>query len=251
MDYNYKRIGQILNNLIKLRDGFAENLRPVSENFQEISIVWSNAVSEFIVKHKEYMAIEEKASLIATKYDWFISYDFYIGKDFFQELIDLNDTNPGIDTIDNLFIKHYSMNVFSDLMDYLKNTKITKEYEEILNQIELGYQDKLFYLVVPILFTVIEGIIAKSFNHEGKMNGKQLKNYINKLLGNSNIRSVQEVIDKRMFISFEHGDEIDSPISRHAILHGGDISYGTEAIALRLCLILYNLVILIDINKDI
>ena len=76
-------------------------------------------------------------------------------------------------------------------------------YEEILNQIECGYEQKLFYLVIPALFALIEGMIARGFQHKGRMNGKQLKEYINELLDGDETESLQEIINKRMLVSFE------------------------------------------------
>jgi hypothetical protein len=84
-------------------------------------------------------------------------------------------------------------------------------------------------------------MVARGFKHKGNMNGKILKKYISELLEGDKTESLQEIINKRMLVSFEHGKEVNSPISRHAILHGGDIKFGTEAAALRLLLIFYNL----------
>ena len=117
-----------------------------------------------------------------------------------------------------------------------------EELDEILIQIQCGYEQQLYYLVVPTLFVIIEGMIARGFNHKGQMSGGRLKEYINELISNHELNSLHQIINERMLVQFKHGMEVDSPISRHAIIHGGDINYGRETVALRLLLIFYNLV---------
>lgn len=226
---------------------------PIVSQIQAMTIQWSEEVNKFLEKNREYLDAKEKASLIASKYDWFISYDYYVSKEFYERLVELDETESDSTKIDNLFIEYYKGDIRKQIISDLIDIDVTKEYKEILNQIECGYDQNLFYLVIPVLFALIEGMIARGFNHKGQMNGTQLKDYINKLLDGAETESLQEVINKRMLVTFEHGKETDSPISRHAILHGGNIEFGTEAVALRLLLIFYNLAFAIglrDVMKE-
>lgn len=243
-----EKMFEIIKPFQELSKKICELYNPIAAQIQSITEKWSKTVNEFLEEYKEYIDVKEKASLIASKYDWFISYDFYVGKEFFELLVQLDETESDCNNIDDLFIEYYGGDIRKQIIREIIETEVTKEYENILNQIEYGYDQELFYLVIPAMFTLIEGIIARGFKHKGRMNGTQLKEYINELLDTGKVNSLQEVINKRMLVSFEHGKTVDSPISRHAILHGGDINFGTEAVALRLLLILYNLVFVISLR---
>lgn len=82
---------------------------------------WSETVNKFLEERREYLDAKEKASLIASKYDWFIAYDFYVGKEFFERLVELDETVSGSAKIDDLFIEYYGgdirKQIISDLTD--------------------------------------------------------------------------------------------------------------------------------------
>lgn len=262
-----REIKELTESLVQSLKPFQKNMIDVTKSFQQLSkrigelyapiaaqilamtAQWSETVNNFLVKRREYLNAKEKASLIASKYDWFIAYDLYVSKEFFEKLIELDEKPSETKELDDFFTEYYGADLRNQIISDLIDMDSTKEYKEILNQIEYGYTHKLFFLIVPTLFTLIEGMIARGFQHKGRMNGKHMKEYINELIDIDEIESLQEIIEKRMLVSFEHGKEIDSPISRHAILHGGDIEFGTEAVALRLLLILYNLAFAISLRN--
>lgn len=248
-----EKMVEVIKPFQKLSKRIGELYAPIASQIQAMTAQWSETVNKFLEERREYLDAKEKASLIASKYDWFIAFDFYVGKEFFERLVELDETASESKEIDALFTEYYGGDIRKQIISDLIDIEVTKEYEEILNQIECGYEQKLYYLVIPALFALIEGMIVRGFQHKGRMNGNQLKEYINELLDGNETESLQEVINKRMLVSFEHGKEVDSPISRHAILHGGDIKFGTEAVALRLLLIFYNLAFAIglrDVMKE-
>lgn len=244
-----KNMTEVTKSLQELSKRIGELFAPIAAQILTMKAQWSETVNSFLEEHREYLDAKEKASLIASKYDWFIAYDFYVNKEFFEKLIELDEKSSQTKELDDFFTGYYDADLRNQIISDLKDMDSTKEYKEILNQIEYGYAHELFFLIVPTLFTLIEGMIARGFQHKGRMNGKQIKEYINELIDGDETESLQEIIDKRMLVSFEHGKEIDSPISRHAILHGGDIEFGTEAVALRLLLILYNLAFAISLRN--
>lgn len=241
-----EKMPEVIKPIKELSKRIGELYAPIASQIQAMTSQWSETVNKFLEERREYLDAKEKASLIASKYDWFIANDFYVSKEFYERLVELDETASESKEIDALFTEYYGEDIRKQIISDLIYIEVTKEYEEILNQIECGYEKKLFYLVVPVLFALIEGIIARGFQHKGRMDGNQLKEYINEL--GDETESLQEVINKRMLISFEHGKKVDSPISRHAILHGGDIKFGTEAAALRLLLIFYNLAFAIGLR---
>lgn len=244
-----KNMTEVTKSFQELSRRIGELFAPIAAQIVAMKAQWSETVNNFLEERREYLDAKEKAALIASKYDWFIAYDFYVSKEFFEKLVELDGNSSETKELDALFTEYYGADIRNQIISDLIDMDATKEYEEILNQIEYGYSHKLFFLIVPTLFTLIEGMIARGFQHKGRMNGKQIKEYINELIDGLETESLQEIIDKRMLVSFEHGKEIDSPISRHAILHGGDIEFGTEAVALRLLLILYNLAFAIDLRN--
>ena len=240
-----KKSGNILETMsdfYKMNKRIVEKLAPIRAKILSSSIHWSEKITKFIIEQNEYLNVKDKSSLIATKYDWFIAYDFYTSKSFYEKLIKLDKKGVDTEEIDNLFVEYYDFNFKSRIIKDIRESKLVEEFDEIIIQIQYGYEHELYYLVVPTLFVIIEGMIARGFNHTGKMNGREFKKYINELVSDDKVNSLHEIINQRMLAGFEHGNKIDSPISRHAILHGGDINYGREAIALRLLLIFYNLV---------
>ncbi len=89
-----------------------------------------------------------------------------------------------------------------------------------------------YYLSIPALLPQIEGIIADGFGHRGQMGGRRLEKYISALLTDDELYSsynsiVKVFLDNVVLVSFEHGGAINLSLSRHAILHGADVNYGT------------------------
>lgn len=227
----------------------AENIAPVVSQIQVVGKQWAETIGKFVLEHEMYLDAKEKAALIATKYDWFIAYDLYTSKRFYESLVGMDSQEASTEIIDNLFIEYYDEELRNKMLEDLRAIDFLKQYDEMLNQVETGYNNELYYLVVPSLFVLIEGMIARGFNHIGQMRGAHMSSYLEELLKNESGNSLHEIINKRMLVSFKHGYEIDSPISRHAIIHGGDINYGREAVALRLFLILYNVALALGFRK--
>lgn len=244
-----EKITEVMKPLQPLSKKLEETYAPLAKQMQSITKQWSEAITKFLKEQKEYLDAKEMAALIATKYDWFIAFDFYVGKEFFEKLVELDEMNPNNEEIDDLFINYYDLETRKQMIRDLKEIELIKEYEEILSQIEYGYERELYYLVIPTLFTMIEGMVAKGFQHKGYLGGPQIKEYVNDLLDGYEAQSLQEIINNRMLASFKHGEMVDSPISRHAILHGGDIDYGMEATALRVFLIFFHLAFAIGLRN--
>lgn len=231
-------------------------IQPVIETIGEMAAKWSQSINETISKYKEYLTLKEQAALIATKYDWFIMYDFHAGMGFYEDLIQLDS---GVDVeqskVDKLFQEAYNNDVRKGMFEEIKDKQnmggcsFLAEYNPIFEQIEKGFERGLYYLIVPTMFSVIEGIIAQSQYHVGQMDGRMMKVYIARLFEDDRAGSLRILIRDRMLIRFNHGDPIQSPISRNAILHGADLNYGREEVALRLFLIIYNLVVTVMLHE--
>ncbi|MDR7856055.1 hypothetical protein [Tissierella sp.] len=133
-----------------------------------------------------------------------------------------------VQAIREIFIAKWSD---SDLLD-----KRIELIEESISCFEQG----LYFSAIPILFSQLEGMVADANNHCGQMGGKKLGNYISEIFNNENKYSFDNELLKFygnvLFVPFEHGKELESFLSRHAIMHGGDVEYGTQANYIKLIL---------------
>lgn len=103
-----------------------------------------------------------------------------------------------------------------------------------------------YELSVPAMLPQIEGVVASGFAYAGWMNGKALDGLYDRLLaaeeGNITDAAFRQYIDVVYLSGFEHGAALGSSFSRHAILHGADLDYGTAENSLRAVLLFDHLV---------
>ncbi|MBY0148597.1 hypothetical protein [Neobacillus niacini] len=116
----------------------------------------------------------------------------------------------------------------------------------ILNEGIEAHNNRKFFSSIATLLPQIEGIIVENFNHTGWLKQDKLKSYIESLLNEKGTFSFDNAVQLFFFnvvlSSFQHGQVLESPLSRHAILHGADTNYGTELNSLR-CIILLDYLI--------
>ena len=101
-----------------------------------------------------------------------------------------------------------------------------------------------YLLSVPVLLAQAEGIVADGFNHKGRMSGKTFERYRADLFESEEDGPVPEAVSDAViqfcvgvvYVAFEHGTQTASTLSRHAILHGADVAYGTPANSLKVLL---------------
>lgn len=98
-----------------------------------------------------------------------------------------------------------------------------------------------YMLSIPAILPQIEGIIAYGYGHKGQMAGWKMKSYLESLLLGENTKSTDQAINDfilgTVLAKFEHGHQINSSLSRHAILHGADLHYGTVENSLKTILL--------------
>lgn len=103
-----------------------------------------------------------------------------------------------------------------------------------------------YELSIPALVSQIEGVIADGFGHVGQMGGAQYQKYLDTHFdenGNNDAedaanRAIRQFVAKILLAQFEHGKPSGSPLSRHAILHGGDTDFPCQENSLRAILLL-------------
>lgn len=164
----------------------------------------------------------------------------------FSELYDFYLEN-GIEEIEDK-VSEIIINNFSDeiIASYYKNwleIEWLRPRFGILHESMLSYFDGRFFSAVSTLLPQIEGIIVDRGSTIGYVSQREVRRIGESLLDESGDFSLDDAV--RMFYvecvldSFQHGQSIRSPLSRHAILHGADTRYGTKLNALR-CILFFD-----------
>ncbi len=87
----------------------------------------------------------------------------------------------------------------------------------------------MFFVSIPPLIAQFEGLVAETMTRPGRMNFDRMRTLVAEIgrphgaLG----EMFSVFVNDGLLAPFEHGSEIP-PFSRHAILHGGDVGYGSE-----------------------
>jgi hypothetical protein len=97
--------------------------------------------------------------------------------------------------------------------------------EQILKVHDLG----LFFVSVPAAISMAEGLVVDCVSHNGYLAQSKLIEHIRGLVAPDEFfgPAAERFLASVVLAKFEHGMPIP-PFSRHAILHGGDIAYGTK-----------------------
>lgn len=246
----FEGVGRISKSIADKSEEYGKVIFPFLTNVKVISDKWTESVEHLLAKYSEYLSQKESAALIASRYDWFITRDFLFTHAMIAKINELYIKGCSQEDIDAVFVNHFTIYEVEELLDELLVLEISSSFKDIIDQIKHGFSLKLYYLVIPTIMLLIEGFVVKGTNHIGHMNGKKFKELVDTILTHSSDISLKTIINDRMMAQFEHGKNIDSPISRHAIFHGADFKYGTESNAIRVLLILYNIAYAIEfMNK--
>jgi len=97
-----------------------------------------------------------------------------------------------------------------------------------------------YNLIVPAACAQLEGMMVDFFGHTGKLHEYELKAFYRSAVQSDKTFSepVLKFVDGVLLVRFRHGEEIKSTLSRHAVLHGADLHYGTASNSLKLILLL-------------
>lgn len=101
----------------------------------------------------------------------------------------------------------------------------------ILRQALKAHELGMYAVSVPTLIAQFEGLIADAVQHQGRMDGSSLGEHVQALGSKDGAFGAMfsSFVTDAFLDKFKHGQASPMPkISRHAILHGGDINYGTE-----------------------
>ena len=150
--------------------------------------------------------------------------------------------------VDDYICSLYTEGVlFAKFEDWRRNPILASRIH-ILEAVLEAHLEGKYFLSVPALLPQIEGLIVDAYGHTGWLAGGRLEKYINSI---DNVEERERVARKELSINdvfkqimidlvldnFCHGEPVNSPLSRHAILHGGDTKYGTGTNSLKTILL--------------
>lgn len=134
--------------------------------------------------------------------------------------------------VKEFFIKFYDNNKIGEILRRWKEINWVASRLRLLNEAVEAHVSGKYFLSVSTLLPQFEGIIADYFKHTGFLKQKKLEEYIGGLLQDKNTFSMDITVLyfylDIVLDDFKHGEPVKSQMSRHAILHGCDVDYGTE-----------------------
>ena len=138
----------------------------------------------------------------------------------------------------------YSKETLIEIYNSWQQEKKKKKRLPIINTVIEGHFNGYYMLTVPTILAQIEGILVEGIlkleavDPDVKIKYEHQKNFLGQfLLGSKSLFSFDEQIEefylKTVLANFDRGKEVGSDLSRHAILHGEDVNYGTKINSLK------------------
>lgn len=221
-------------------------------SFQELKInlnIDSKVASEFVRILAEAPAAFENIAhnfsfiMIEAKWPPLPSLDLY-PSEMIQIIKHHTDDADSIGSvIEEFVIGKYGDQEINSLLARWKQRAPLRKRIPILEEVIEAHNKGQYFVSIAALLPQIEGIIADGYGHCGELRGSQYKEFAKSLLNDKRKLSFDQMAEDFLLniilVNFKHGQPLDSFLSRHAILHGGDVGYGTRANSLR-CILLFD-----------
>jgi hypothetical protein len=155
-------------------------------------------------------------------------------------------TKDQVRQIDRAIVRYHSSDLLrNSVLRNWERKPFLKKRIRILGKVIRAHIAGDYELSIPALIPQVEGLIAEYFGHRSRLNQRQLKNYIQRALKDSDRRwgdASGEIyalfLINRMLSDFDWGEKPRTEESRHAILHGNDTNYATAKNSLKMILVL-------------
>lgn len=246
--------------------------------FEQANKEWEKKVKDFGIPEKHIRFTLLEVDKLALKYGWVSDWGHLTPaetNDFLKDWSSAKSTEEQEQMISQYFIEYFSYDNFNKIDEFVTNwiqNPIFRKRISIFRDCLFALQNstKSFNpsnLVVPVLISQTDGIIGDLLKQEGWVFSKKERKWIHpnnptkdkpeKCFGNMiknkrtrfgstyignliQTNSRYEVLIDGLFQQSFHGDGLKNPsfLSRHKILHGEDVEYGTLKNAIKLFLIL-------------
>ncbi len=220
----FASVGKFLQEFNK---GYSEKIEPVIKGFYELS----ERIGKWITKLQEDLEVGDLFDLILLELDWppIRKLDIEI-KRTTVKLYNENDI-----ACVRVFLHENVMEKFNDdycaslLSEWCENPLLEKRVNVLEEAMECNRRGN-YYASTILILSQVEGVIADGFYHSGRMGGKKVEEYVKKFSEtgtDDKDRAFKKFIEDIVLVQFHHGEKLNSYMSRHAIMHGGDTQYGT------------------------
>lgn len=251
LKYHQQRWNELMEPMIQqqrtlhqqLSNAWDISLRPVFESLsRNIApfIEMSKPSQEMLDRIHEIRDIADAFKLIMLELGWTPAFDIDVyDMRYWVEAYQTEGADVVKDRLDAFFVEFYTKDLLYEKLAFWSKKPNLNERIPILTAVIRAHVDGEYLLSIPALLPQVEGLIAKANRHQGKMNEKHLKSYYSRITADSKWDSelVHSFITNILLVRFEHDNPIGSPLSRHAILHGADVNYGTAKNSLKLIIL--------------
>lgn len=150
------------------------------------------------------------------------------------------------DKVESIMLNWYTDQNLIEMIKKWRMSPLLKPRIHILESAVHAHIRNEYILSIPVFLSQIEGIITSGFRFSGWMNSKKFKEHLESVLHEALViknknESIREFVINVLMVTFIHGENIESSLSRHAILHGADTDYGTRTNSLKLILLIENI----------
>lgn len=207
------------------------------------------ALTEFLDAIYQHLQTQDRFYWILMQLGWPPPIYAYDKVDEFCKIVETYESS-GLDSVkekvDSVMFQWHGTEQLIEILHDWKKATLLKSRIHILEPCIKAYIQGEYSLVVPALLPQVEGIIVSGCQLRGRINSNLLKQNFEALLHealfikNKN-ESIRNFVINVLMVQFVYGKPINSSLSRHAILHGADIHYGTKVNSLKLILLIENL----------
>lgn len=148
-----------------------------------------------------------------------------------------------INSIDMIMCDYYDADFILYLLELWEEISNLQNRLPILRNVIRAHNLGMYYVSIPALLAQFEGTVVEALKITGRVDGEIFKVLLNILLKNDHEtdldieRETYKYYKENLLVSFDHGLNPESEISRHAILHGGITDYGKQSNSLKLILL--------------
>lgn len=218
-------VNKFSKNIVELNRGFSETFSNVVKNISELM---TNIINDPDKLKIENAFDEFKLVLIELGYPYI---DIDIEDVMF--ISDHKDDNNIDEIIDCAIYKNYTDDVIDGMLEKWKGYSFINKRIHILEDAISAYKLEKYSLSIPVFFSQLEGTIVDSSDYSGRLYGEKYKEYIDKIIkmNDGSYDYCNDILKSYFFNTilehFVHRGDIPN-FSRHAILHGADVRYGTK-----------------------
>ncbi|MEK4111589.1 hypothetical protein ABIC86_000852 [Paenibacillus sp. DS2363] len=210
----------------------------------KLTFMFNTSFREYLSQFFEQVADNFAKVLkeFSSKTDWILDPEIFVHTKVLNSVmthLGNNDIYNAQKVYRRYMFNHYTVEKILEIEKvWIANPTLNNRIN-ILKQVLEAHNGGKYFLSVPVLLTQIEGYVYDSFKFREHLKQKAL---INLMKDKENFliyaESISDYCENMIYTSFSPGNPIESKISRHAILHGFDLNYGTKEISLKLIILM-------------